>query len=150
MSVSIQIKGLDKLIKNFRGSSLLLKKEIGKAVRDSEEMLQRTAKKEVPIQTTNLQKSIFILSRSNPFSGGITAKAKYASHVEYGTRPHIIKARTAKVLANKKTGQVFGRTVRHPGTKANPFMHRSADKEKGGIIKKFELALNNIAKGLTK
>ena|SRR3990167_3924947 len=150
MPVSIQIKGLDKLIKNFKGSPLLLKKEIGKTVRDSELMLQRTSKKEVPVQTGNLQKSISILSRVNPFSGGITAKAKYASAVEYGSRPHIIKARSAKVLANKKTGQVFGRTVRHPGTKANPFMHRTADKEKGSILKKFELALDNIAKGLTK
>jgi hypothetical protein len=51
-------------------------------------------------------------------------KAQYAPYVEFGTPPHIITAVNARVLANAKTGQVFGPIVHHPGTKANPFMER--------------------------
>jgi len=51
-------------------------------------------------------------------------KASYAPYVEFGTRPHIIRAVNARVLANTQTGQVFGPVVHHPGTKANPFMER--------------------------
>ncbi len=51
-------------------------------------------------------------------------KAEYAPYVEFGTAPHIIEAKNARVLANAKTGEVFGRVVHHPGTKANPFMER--------------------------
>src|SRR5690242_21118187 len=47
-------------------------------------------------------------------------KAQYAPYVEFGTAPHIIKAVNARVLANAKTGEVFGPIVHHPGTKANP------------------------------
>lgn len=52
----------------------------------------------------------------------IYARTPYAAMVELGTRPHIIRALNARVLANARTGQVFGPLVHHPGTKANPFL----------------------------
>jgi hypothetical protein len=56
--------------------------------------------------------------------GNLTArwypKANYAPYVEFGTAPHEIRPVNAKVLANPKTGQIFGTLVHHPGTKANP------------------------------
>lgn len=55
----------------------------------------------------------------------IWARTPYAVFVELGTRAHIIRAKNARVLANRRTGQVFGPVVNHPGTKPNPFM-RSA------------------------
>jgi len=51
-------------------------------------------------------------------------KAAYAPYVEFGTAPHLITAKNARVLANTKTGQIFGPVVHHPGTKANPFLER--------------------------
>jgi hypothetical protein len=50
--------------------------------------------------------------------------ANYASFVEFGTAPHVIQAKSAKVLANTQTGEIFGKIVHHPGTKANPFIER--------------------------
>lgn len=44
------------------------------------------------------------------------------SFVEYGTRPHIIQSHGNYPLRNRKTGQVFGRLVHHPGTQAQPFI----------------------------
>lgn len=52
----------------------------------------------------------------------------YAAAVEYGTRSHTITARNKKVLANKKTGQVFGTKVRHPGTKPRRMLKKAIDR----------------------
>ena len=60
-------------------------------------------------------------------TGSIGPTVFYAKYVENGTPAHIIRAINSKALANKKAGQIFGRVVHHPGTKANPFMERIRD-----------------------
>jgi len=71
-------------------------------------------------------------------------KASYAPYVEFGTRPHIIKAVNAKVLANKATGDFFGPIVHHPGTKANPFLERIISAAQPDITEMFVQALQQI------
>jgi hypothetical protein len=71
-------------------------------------------------------------------------KAAYASYVEFGTAPHVIKAVNAKVLANAKTGQFFGPVVHHPGTKANPFLERIMFAAQPDITALFVQALAKI------
>jgi HK97 gp10 family phage protein len=57
--------------------------------------------------------------------GGFTTRrpARYAHLVEKGTRAHGIKATNAKVLSDGAT--VFGRAVKHPGTKAQSFLAKA-------------------------
>lgn len=90
------------------------------------------ARQNVPVRTGALQRSL----REEPitFSGplrvstGVSATAPYALFVHEGTRPHIIRPRRASVLAFPRNGRtVFARYVRHPGTRANPFLRRAAD-----------------------
>jgi len=74
-----------------------------------------------------------------------------AVYLEKGTRAHVIRARWARALrfaatsgGQRLTGTprrgasvVFARSVRHPGTQAQPFMRPAAEKaagEVGGII----------------
>jgi hypothetical protein len=71
-------------------------------------------------------------------------KAAYAAYVEFGTAPHIIQAVNARVLANKNTGQVFGPVVKHPGTKANPFLERIMMASQPDITALFVQALEKI------
>ncbi len=54
----------------------------------------------------------------------IKAPKRYASFVEFGTRPHIIRARKAKMLVfrGKSGALVFRRWVKHPGTKPTHFL----------------------------
>jgi hypothetical protein len=52
----------------------------------------------------------------------------YAIHIEFGTKPHIITSKGPWPLRNKETGQVFGRIVFHPGSRARPFLRPSADR----------------------
>lgn len=53
----------------------------------------------------------------------ILRPARYAHLVEKGTKAHSITAKSASALASG--GTVFGRTVRHPGTKGQRFLARS-------------------------
>lgn len=47
----------------------------------------------------------------------------YARHVEYGTKPHVIRIKNKKALSDGKT--IFGTKVNHPGTRAQPFIRPS-------------------------
>jgi len=64
----------------------------------------------------------------------------YAPYVEFGTRPHTITAK-GKGLTNGKNW--FGKTVQHPGTKAQPFLLPALVKNRKRIIAIF--AKNGIA-----
>lgn len=90
------------------------------------------------------------LSLASPtnLSGKIWTNAGYAIYVHEGTGPHIIKVRVKKVLANKKTGQIFGKAVRHPGTKPNPFIPRIISKSQEEIDREFLAALEHVIKDI--
>lgn len=53
---------------------------------------------------------------------------KVSRLIEFGTAPHVIRTKRAKVLADKETGQVFGVTVHHPGMTARPFVRPALDR----------------------
>jgi hypothetical protein len=51
----------------------------------------------------------------------------YMWGVEVGTAAHIIRSHGPYPLRNRKTGQVFGREVHHPGTQAQPHLRPALD-----------------------
>lgn len=58
----------------------------------------------------------------------VGSRKKYAASVSGGARPHVIRAKRAKVLAffwNVKGQTVFFPQVHHPGQKANKYLQRS-------------------------
>ena len=57
----------------------------------------------------------------------INPTISYTKFVNDKTRPHIIRSKGPWPLRNRETGQVFGRVVHHPGTRANPFIQRTAE-----------------------
>jgi HK97 gp10 family phage protein len=66
--------------------------------------------------------------------GGMTKKGAdvyYAHMVEFGTRPHIIKAAKGEAL---KVGSSFPRVVHHPGAAHQPFMRPAFDYASGAAI----------------
>jgi hypothetical protein len=59
----------------------------------------------------------------------------YAFHVEFGTRPHIIRPKTAGSLHWKSEGKdVFRMMVHHPGTEPNPFIRRTINTKLRDIV----------------
>ena len=57
----------------------------------------------------------------------------HGAHIEYGTKPHVIKAKNKKVLSDGKN--IYGKVVNHPGTQAQPFIRPSLH-QLGKILKK--------------
>ena len=102
------------------------------------------AKLKAPKRTGNLKRTIRP-GWLRGTSATVEATAHYAGMVEGGTRPHIIVPRTARALAwggdRRLSGSLrkgasptrFARRVRHPGTKAQPFLHPSAQQALGEL-----------------
>ena len=61
-----------------------------------------------------------------PLHGQVWVGTDHWAPTEYGSRPHKIRVRKAKVLHNAETGEFFGREVNHPGTPEQPFMRPAA------------------------
>lgn len=143
---TITIKNLDELQRIFREAPAKLSKEVHTAIQVSVMAVQRNVMREAPVNKSyaggNLRQSV----RSRMLgvaSGEVSVGAKYASHVEFGTRAHIILPRVKKALANKRTGQFFGKRVNHPGTKANPFFARGIDASRVAVDQAFLRAAQN-------
>jgi bacteriophage HK97-gp10 putative tail-component len=56
----------------------------------------------------------------------VFSDVEYASMVNDGTRPHVIRPKNASVLRFEVGGRVvYARVVHHPGTRARPFLDRA-------------------------
>lgn len=107
------------------------------------------AKTIAPYKTGNLKKDIQIISvNDKSVTIGNTKLAPYAKFVYFGTKPHMIKVKKARALANKN-GKVFGKKVNHPGTKANSYLKNALDSYiKGGGFTRAKSALANEVKSM--
>lgn len=98
-------------------------------LREASRQVVNRAKVLAPVRTGRLRASI----RAEPpriFSlrGSVTigSDLEYAAMVNDGTSPHIIRPRRAQALRFTVGGRVvYAKLVRHPGTRANPFLDRA-------------------------
>jgi len=105
------------------------------------------AKRLAPVDTGHLRDTI-TLTRFDNFHYELRDGVEYGIMVEFGTKPHVIKAVNKRVLSNlngsvksrNATGGpvVFGTTVNHPGTNAQPFFRPAFDMAKVKISKLLE------------
>jgi hypothetical protein len=84
------------------------------------EDIRDDAKRLCPEDSGDLAESIDITYI--PGGARIGTDMDYALATELGSGPHPIRATGAKVLANKETGEFFGKQVTHPGTPEQPFL----------------------------
>jgi len=112
-----------------------LTRQVGEIAKRRMESLQRRianqARQDVPVKTGNLGRTIregevrFV--GPAVVSGYVEATAPYAAAVHEGSRPHVIRPRTKQYLRFDVGGRtVFAKMVRHPGTKARPFLRNAA------------------------
>ena len=122
----------------------------------------REAKLLVPRRTGNLGRTIRVgrvTDESAELLAGGQNEIGYAAAVEFGTKPHVIRPRRAKVLAwgGKRTlgGRLrkgsrpthFARSVRHPGSRAKPYLRPGIERalQRGGITANIVDAWNRAA-----
>lgn len=146
-TLQVEITGLDKLRAGLAKAPALTTEEVGKAVQKSILTIQSAALREAPVNKQtgggNLRQNIrtrFI----NRLSGAVQSLAPYSVFVHEGTAPHTIVPVNKKVLANRRTGQFFGKEVHHPGTHANPFMLRALTGSRLAIKGYFDFAINAV------
>lgn len=153
IEISAKINGMDTLLEALRVAPEKTIEFASEAVKKSVVAVQSTAIKEAPVNKQamggNLRQNIRS-SLLNKLKGAVISNANYSIFVHEGTAPHEIRAVNKKVLANKRTGQFFGKVVHHPGTRANPFMQRAYDKSKSRINEYFSQVLDKVATLLTK
>lgn len=90
--------------------------KFARAVSRTTDRIDRT----VPVKTGALRRSrrVRISSGSTLLSAEIVYPLDYGGFLDEGVRPHVIRARNAKVLRFRVGGKVlFRRQVFHPGTK---------------------------------
>lgn len=128
MNVSVRLDGLPELQRRLNAID-----DLGPLMRDLALTAVGEQKRLAPVKTGNLRRTIHI-GQVTSRSAETIAGAKYAAAVEFGTRAHEIRPRNKRTLRWKGSGGVvFAKFVRHPGTRAQPFMIPGAEKAISGI-----------------
>lgn len=109
------------------------------ALRSGAKVIANAAKSNVTSVSGELAKSIRVSTRTKKLDGKVSASVKtgskaafYAHMTEFGTRPHVIKAKDKKVL--KIGDRLAGKEVKHPGANPKPFMRPALDAQSGAAI----------------
>ena len=109
------------------------------AIRKTAFAIERTAKVLAPVDTGNLEGSISTDIEGDGRFGAMSAEigptAEYGDDVEYGTQPHVIRARPggSLVFVGRDGQLVFAKEVNHPGTQPQPYMGPAFDRHAPGL-----------------
>ena len=133
---------------SFGQASQQFEQEARQIVARSTLNAEAIAKMRAPVQTGNLRSSIGSRFTDGGLTGIVEATAAHAAFVEYNTRAHIIRAKNVKYLKFKMNGTtVFRKSVRHPGTTAQPFMRPALEEERPHFIREITEAATRAAGG---
>lgn len=99
--------------------------------------IQADARRNVPVDTGRLRESIRVVFEDNGFKARIGSNVEYAADVEFGTRPHTIKAKSKKALFWKGAAHPV-KEVKHPGTQGKFFLLRAFQDNKEDLIKNIQ------------
>ncbi len=146
MPVTVEVQGLRELSERLRVLPLEIQKQIMVGAVDAgAQVIQREAERLAPKKRgfsspKSLVSRIIRRRKSDAevseVQVSILAKAPHAHLVHFGTAAHEIRAKRKKVLADKAAGKIFGKTVKHPGAKAQPFLSRAFESKKREALDK--------------
>ncbi|MGK9183795.1 HK97-gp10 family putative phage morphogenesis protein [Priestia filamentosa] len=118
--IHIKVKGDKELIRKLGQMSRKANIETKVLVHKHTYAMERYAKQHVAVDKGHLRRDIRSRFAEDGFTGFTFTMLDYARYVEFGTRPHMIRAKKAKVLTDGK--RFFGKEVHHPGTRPQPFL----------------------------
>ena len=138
--IKIDTSEIDKFVIDLKDTSEDIRSDIQKVIKKAGFNIERNAKQNITnngsVVTGHLRRGI-TTNVGNMEATVHTSNIKYARGVEEGTRPHIIRAKNKKALYWKGAKHPV-KSVRHPGSRAKPFLIPAFEKEKEVIIKDLE------------
>jgi HK97 gp10 family phage protein len=146
MDISYKLKGLNKTIRRVEKMSKKAQIEVANDIKFAALDTESLAKKKAPINKAygvgGLLRSSIIANFLAKFSWAVGSDKDYASHVEYGTRAHVIKIKNKKGLSDGTN--FFGKSVQHPGTQAQPFLRPAYNKAINNLKKQIKLTISRL------
>ena len=135
--IKIDTSELDKFVIDLKETSEEIRSDIQKVLVNSGFNIEARAKRNISnngsVKTGHLRRGI-TTNVGNMEVTVHTSNIKYARLVEEGTRPHTIRAKNKKALYWKGAKHPV-KSVRHPGSKAKPYLIPAFEKEKEVLIK---------------
>lgn len=151
-SLSAKLEGADDLVKALKKAPDIARKELSDAVELTANEVKKKEQDNAPVKTARLKGSIDYKGpeiKLNNIQATVGTNVKYAQVQEFGSKSYGITVRNKKVLANKKTRQIFGRKVNHPGVKGRFFMKKALEESKGYMEKAVSDAVQKVLKFIT-
>ena len=131
---------IDKFVIDLKDTSENIRSDVQKVLKKSGFNIESKAKLNITnngsVKTGHLRRGI-TTDVGNMEVTVHTSNIKYARGVEEGTRPHTIKAKNKKALYWKGAKHPV-KSVRHPGSRAKPFLIPAFEKEKEVLIRDLE------------
>ena len=131
---------IDKFVIDLKGTNEDIRSDVQKVLKKSGFNIEAKAKLNITnngsVKTGHLRRGI-TTDVGNMEVTVHTSNIKYARGVEEGTRPHTIRAKNKKALYWKGAKHPV-KSVRHPGSRAKPFLIPAFEKEKEVLIKDLE------------
>ena len=138
--IKIDTSEIDKFVIDLKDTSENIRSDVQKVLKKSGFNIEARAKRNISnngsVKTGHLRRGI-TTDVGNMEVTVHTSNIKYARGVEEGTRPHIIRAKGKKALYWKGAKHPV-KSVRHPGSRAKPFLIPAFEKEKEVIMKDLE------------
>ena len=138
--IKIDTSEIDKFVIDLKDTSENIRSDVQKVLKKSGFNIEARAKRNISnngsVKTGHLRRGI-TTDVGNMEVTVHTSNIKYARGVEEGTRPHTIRAKNKKALYWKGAKHPV-KSVRHPGSKAKPFLIPAFEREKEVIMKDLE------------
>lgn len=138
--IKIDTSEVDKLVIDLKGMSKEIRSDVQRVLKNSGFNIEAKAKRNLSsngsVKTGHLRQGI-ATDVGNLEVTVHTSNIKYARMVEEGTRPHTIKARGKRALYWKGARHPI-KSVKHPGSKAKPYLIPAFESEKEVIVKDIE------------
>ncbi len=144
----ITINGLDKLNKAFKEAPKIVYNGLANGIRISVNMIRPMMVRNAPVKTSKLRQNIYATATGLRGEVGPNLNVTpYALFVHEGTRAHEIRPVKKQALFWKGALHPV-KLVHHPGTKANPFVERTAEEMNEPISNVFKNITEKIVNQL--
>lgn len=145
----LEIKGMEGLVRALKQYPAISRPVLQRAFVGIQAVLAKHTLKGDPVPW----RTGFLLMSFRFKIGELSARwfptAAYAPFVEFGTRPHVITAKSKRALFWLGASHPV-RSVKHPGSKANPFMEAIVEKSTQDALKLFGQAQDVINREIAK